>query len=44
MGGRGLYGDIERSYNNNIKTSTLKAARYMYMCIFLHLVKNVQMY
>ena len=25
MGSRGLYGDIERSYNNNIKTSHLKS-------------------
>ena len=26
MGGRELYGDIERSYNNNIKTSHLKVS------------------
>ena len=42
-GGRGLYGDyLKEATTIILKPPTIKATRYM--CIVLHLDKNVQMY
>ena len=42
--GVGGYMGILKEDTTILKPPTIKAMRYMYMCIVLHLDKNVQMY
>ena len=43
-GAGGYMGILKEATTIISKPPTLKATRYMYMCIVLHLDKNVQMY